>query len=35
MRRVFIISAAVHVALMALMPILPNIGTGQTLAMGG
>ncbi|MFH1866314.1 MAG: TonB family protein [Candidatus Eisenbacteria bacterium] len=33
MRRVFIISAAVHVALMALMPILPNIGTRQPLAM--
>ncbi len=33
MRRVFIISAAVHVALMALMPILPNVGTRQPLAM--
>jgi protein TonB len=33
MRRVFIISAAVHVAVMALLPILPNIGTRQPLAM--
>ncbi|MFH1688659.1 MAG: TonB family protein [Candidatus Eisenbacteria bacterium] len=33
MRRVFIISAAVHVALMALMPILPSLGTRQPLAM--
>lgn len=33
MRRVFIISAALHVAVMALLPILPNIGTRQPLAM--
>ena len=33
MRRVFIISAALHVALMALLPILPNIGARQPLAM--
>lgn len=33
MRRVFIISAAVHVALMALLPILPDLGTRQPIAM--
>lgn len=33
MRRVFIISAAVHVAFMALLPILPNLGPRQPLAM--
>ena len=33
MRRVFIISASVHVALMALIPILPSLGARQPLAM--
>jgi len=33
MRRVLIISAAVHVAVIALMPILPNLGSRQPLAM--
>ena len=33
MRRLFIISASVHVALFALLPILPNLGVSQPLAM--
>jgi protein TonB len=33
MRRLFIISASVHVALFALLPILPNLGVRQPLAM--
>jgi protein TonB len=33
MRRVFIISAAVHVAFMVLLPIVPNLGTPEPLAM--
>ena len=33
MRRVLIISAAVHVAILGLMPLLPNLGNRQPLAM--
>jgi len=33
MRRVFIISASLHVLLMALLPVLPNLGVRQPLAM--
>ena len=33
MRRLFIISASVHVALFALVPVLPDLGTRQPLAM--
>ena len=33
MRRLFIISASVHVALFALMPVLPDLGVRQPLAM--
>jgi protein TonB len=33
MRRLFIISASVHVALFALLPVLPNLGVRQPLAM--
>jgi protein TonB len=33
MRRLFIISASIHVALFALLPVLPNLGERQPLAM--
>ena len=33
MRRLFIISASIHVALFALLPVLPNLGVRQPLAM--
>ena len=33
MRRVFIISASLHVILIALLPVLPNLGVRQPLAM--
>jgi len=33
MKRVLVISAAVHLAVLALMPILPNLGSRQPLAM--
>jgi protein TonB len=33
MRRLFIISASIHIALFALMPILPDLGVRQPLAM--
>jgi outer membrane biosynthesis protein TonB len=33
MRRLFVISASIHVVLFALLPILPNLGVRQPLAM--